>query len=1299
MCRLTTFQRPFSCLFVILLAWQLCTGCGDEVPSDSISDATDLQLDAGSQDLDQLVPPDSIDSAQDSEGGPCPPPARAYGAPCEDDDDCDSELCFGEDESRVCSQLCLSTCEPFCDDRDVVCRSLALDDEIAFVCQPVQGDLCRLCASDGQCELGRCLTFNDGTTACGRDCADVSDCPDGYTCGSDNPDHDGQCVPLSLTCSCLEDDHGVIRPCEEENEVGTCSGRQFCDWQVGWSDCDAPVPHIESCNGEDDDCDGVRDNGVEIGDVCGVVGDLPEASCPGLEICLGVPGFECAGTAPSADVCDGVDNDCDGVVDQDFVDAEGRYNQFDNCGSCRNTCEERFAFADTIICDTSTDTPQCIVTECEEEFERISDTLCLPVQQNQCQPCVSDDDCTGSPGSACVEITDVWDNVARVCGRDCSVGSVFSEACPELYSCQSVTSVGGVGVQQCLPISGTCQCIGNPAGFSIPCTETTADAVCTGEQECVGGAFAACVLPGEECDGFDNNCDGTIDEGSVDVSGNYTLVEHCGRCNNDCTELFNPGTDFAQGVCNTDGDPQCAMSCIDGYRDVFNGIDDGCECRYCDTIPCAEPDPDHPNTADESCTGNECDDNCDGIDGDESVALFVSKIGSLADGAGTREQPLVSIQAALDRADLCNTGSAGVRHCPADGSVRDIYLSAGVYSENIILLSGVSLYGGYSLDFYERDPIENPTTIFGVAPTGEQMGTVTADGIIDVTIVNGFSIYGFDTNETGTSSYAVYIRNSNAAFAFTDNRVFGANGAPGLAGDKGAPGSSGLDGEPGLAADASTSSDCFGSGLASTAGGTGGMSSCAPGGDGGDANCPRATEDAAGTTPCDDGSGEDVCWAAVVACIVGGGDADGCWNTYYDCVDAVRYQCLNTCDPENFPCHADEPISQGLGEAGAGNPGTCTTCAACLNPITSTCFGVTGCGPCEPECVPGPCDDDDLDCLLRCAQVNYCRDVICVLATPEDMPDCIADCIPDHEELIRACLVDASARCRTECSCGRGGRETFDYWTSLFMCGACGNQTGYPHLGRDGEEGQLGSHSSAGAACSDTSGSVDADGRWVPAGALAGSSGGDGGGGGGGSAGAGFDNVSTAGCTDNLGGSGGGGGGGGCGGDGGTGGQGGGSSFAVFIYYQASFPDIPGFPAFVEVSAPTIEGNTFSPGFGGPGGNGGAGGAGGLGGTGAEGGVAYPSQSFCTRPGGAGGTGGTGGSGGGGGGGCGGNAYGIFMETNGVGITGTGALESDWEEQFDPDVDDRSGPGGSGGVSVNSGAAGADGATIQAEIR
>jgi hypothetical protein len=101
------------------------------------------------------------------------------------------------------------------------------------------------------------------------------------------------------------------------------------------------VPTSESCDGQDNDCDGLVDDGLsnECGGPCAIsVGTRPGTPCSngGIGACARDGTFVCQGpstacsaaaVAPTTEVCDGADNDCNGMTDEAaptwFQDCDG----------------------------------------------------------------------------------------------------------------------------------------------------------------------------------------------------------------------------------------------------------------------------------------------------------------------------------------------------------------------------------------------------------------------------------------------------------------------------------------------------------------------------------------------------------------------------------------------------------------------------------------------------------------------------------------------------------------------------------------------------------------------------------------------------------------------------------------------------------------------------------------------------------------------------------------------------------------------------------------------------------------
>ena len=270
---------------------------------------------------------------------PVKPSPGQYGAPCDDDDDCTSQVCVPDADAGICSLPCLEDCLPFYPDRNAFCRSdPSRTEAVSFVCYPEQDLSCEPCVDDSQCDGGACLDTPDGKV-CGQPCGSDDDCKTGFSCGAH-----GACKPISGSCTCTPLTDGRTRVCTWSNDFGTCAGEETCNAAVGWVGCTAAEPAAEACDGVDDNCNGVADDGV-LAVACARQNE--HGACQGTAVCQGPDGVQCLGADAEVEVCDGIDNDCDGAVDEGFVDDRGGYGLLEHCGGCNRTCEGRFSFATT----------------------------------------------------------------------------------------------------------------------------------------------------------------------------------------------------------------------------------------------------------------------------------------------------------------------------------------------------------------------------------------------------------------------------------------------------------------------------------------------------------------------------------------------------------------------------------------------------------------------------------------------------------------------------------------------------------------------------------------------------------------------------------------------------------------------------------------------------------------------------------------------------------------------------------------------------------------------------------------
>ena len=286
---------------------------------------------------------------------------------------------------------------------------------------------------------------------------------------------------------------------------------------------------------------------TELGTWTGTVerdGGPPEDTGPPRDV-----GPEC-----STEVCNGVDDDCDGDIDEGF----DLQTDLAHCGACDNACPATPADA-TSTCSTGS----CGLT-CDAGF----------------------DDCDGDATNGCEAPLTAPDTCGD-CTTQCSGTTPLCE----------VSGGGASCVRRCT--GGTTRC-------GTSCVDTDTDVLHCGacDSPCPDPAQATATCSGGTCgmscdSGFDD-CDGRSDTG---CETSLRTTTDCGMCGRACAPAN------ATGNCSSGS---CAIGmCNAGFGDCTGGAGNGCETSLGTDTNCARCG--DRCTPGGSCVGGACLPSCDSL--------------------------------------------------------------------------------------------------------------------------------------------------------------------------------------------------------------------------------------------------------------------------------------------------------------------------------------------------------------------------------------------------------------------------------------------------------------------------------------------------------------------------------------------------------------------------------------------------------------------------------------------------------------------------------------------------------------
>ncbi|MEY3214602.1 MAG: hypothetical protein RIT28_5083 [Pseudomonadota bacterium] len=438
--------------------------------------------------------------------------------------------------------------------------------------------------------------------------------PEGYTEATEEDCDDGDAAiyPGATEDDCLDP---TDYNCDGSSGLTDGDGDGF----AACEECDDATRSVnpsatEICDGIDNDCNGEADIGAVDAETwyqdadADAYGDADFA----LESCEAPEGYaalsgDCDDAEPAmnpgaTELCDSLDNDCDGVVDDNPSDAATWYSDRDSDGygdpaTGKASCEQPAGTVENdgdcndkeaLAWDGATEVCDEVDNNCDGATdEGVTSTYYLD----------SDEDGYGNPSrkvAACDAPDGYTDNSGDCDDTEELAWTGATEVCDEVdNNCDGTTDEG---------LTTTYYLDADEDGYGNPSRKLDAcdvpDGYTTNSGDCDDKEPLAWTGAKEVCDDADNDCDGSTDEG---VTSTWYLDydgDGFGRASGSVTDCTAPSSLYV-----ADGD-----DCDDTDVAFYPGATEGCDGYDYDCDGDVDNDGDGDGYSDVTCGGNDCDD-------------------------------------------------------------------------------------------------------------------------------------------------------------------------------------------------------------------------------------------------------------------------------------------------------------------------------------------------------------------------------------------------------------------------------------------------------------------------------------------------------------------------------------------------------------------------------------------------------------------------------------------------------------------------------------------------------------------